>query len=753
MRRAVWKAWLGCFALALWGCGGDDADAPDEADCVSDLDYFQQVSLTLLERDCLRCHNPQGEAKNSKLLLASRGETSYLQTNFERLRDIASLEKDGVSLLLLKPTERVEHKGGARFAVDSKEYKALVGLVERFDAPVECGETDGSALLEKVVVLDLPDTLRKVKVQLLGALPTPDELQRVSDEGEPAFDDLVRGYLAEEPFYDTLKRWWNDRLLTDKYLGGDRAANLLDEATYPQRRYYQALDAESEQGALAREFANNSVARAPLELIAHVVRADRPFTEVLTADYMLVNPFSAPVYGAEVDFDDPLDPTEWREVKLPGIPHAGLLTSPMFLNRFPTTATNRNRHRSRMVWALFLATDILQQADRPVDPTAIREHNPTMNSAQCTVCHTQLDPLAGAFLNWDERGRYLPPESWHADMRPPGFGEDAIPPDEWPRSLRWTARRITEDERFALSAVYAVFEGLVGRAPTQNPTDDTDPRFQAKLKFHNLEQGFLRAATARFVENDHDLKSVILDVVRSPFYRGYSAFGLSGDDELVLEHMGTTRLLTPEELDARLRATVGYPWKNRVRDRNQLLDGREYLFFYGGIDSDTVTRRISEPNGIMANVALRMANEMGCLVSPRDFWLPAAQRVLFPHVEPGYRPEDDNGFLVPGAVETIRRNIRYLHHRLLGEVLTPGHPEEEATFQLYLQTWREGYQAVRNGQVHQDLPNQCRVVRDFWTDADLPEDQRLFRDTDYTIRAWSAVITYLLADWRFLYHQ
>ena len=39
------------------------------------------------------------------------------------------------------------------------------------------------------------------------------------------------------------------------------------------------------------------------------------------------------------------------------------------------------------------------------------------------------------------------------------------------------------------------------------------------------------------------------------------------------------------------------------------------------------------------------------------------------------------------------------------------------------------------------------------SDEDLPESQRLFRDRDYTIRAWSAVITYLLADWRFLYHQ
>ena len=33
--------------------------------------------------------------------------------------------------------------------------------------------------------------------------------------------------------------------------------------------------------------------RAPLELIAHVVENDRPYTEILTADYIMANPFAA----------------------------------------------------------------------------------------------------------------------------------------------------------------------------------------------------------------------------------------------------------------------------------------------------------------------------------------------------------------------------------------------------------------------------------------------------------------------------
>ena len=155
----------------------------------------------------------------------------------------------------------------------------------------------------------------------------------------------------------------------------------------------------------------------------------------------------------------------------------------------------------------------------------------------------------------------------------------------------------------------------------------------------------------------------------------------------------------------------------------------------------------------MANIALRMANEMGCLVTPRDFRKVREERLLFPFVEATYRPEDENGFEVPQAVEAIKRNIRHLHARLLGEVLAPDHPEVEATFQLYLATWREGFAAVQNEQLSRDLHGHCRATRDFYTDMDLPEEERLWRDPTYAIRAWSAVVTYLLADWRFLYHQ
>lgn len=758
MRTKLYLA-LGLAGVFATGCSKDDGGGGggEEAECVSDLQFFQQqISAPLIQVSCINCHNSAGAARKSNMVLLGAGETNYLRINFDTLKSVGALEVDGTSQLLLKPTEGISHGGGAQLEVGDDGYAALEGLIERFSEPVICetGTGGGGELLANVELLDLPGTLRKAKVQLIGELPTVEELSRLSAEGEPALNALLLSYLDEDLFYETLKRWWNDRLLTDKYLGRDSAVNLLNQDTYPNRRFYSDLPEDTEEGQLARKHTNASVAREPLELIAYVVRNELPFTEILTADYMMLNPFSARVYGAEVRFDDPLDPKEFKKGRIAGVPHAGLLTSPMFLNRFPTTATNRNRHRSRLVWDLFLATDILKKADRPVDPAQIVGHNPTMNNPDCAVCHAQMDPVAGAFMNWNAMGAYVvPEEGWYTNMRPPGF-EDAVLPDaEWTSALQWVAQQITKDERFALSATYAVYTGMIGRPPVQNPTDESDPRYASRLAFYNIEQAFLREAMETFVASGHNLKSLIPAIALSPFYRATTAAGLTEDEEEALKPLGTTRLLTPEELHQKLVATLGYPWKRRVGDRNLLLSTREYLFFYGGIDSDNVTQRITEPNGMMANIALRMANEMACLVSPRDLKLPAADRVLFPLVEQSYKPEDDNGFEIPQSVDAIRKNIRYLHHRLLGEVLRPGDAEEEATYQLFLATWREGYAAVNNEQLSGTLEGHCRYERDFWSDESLEDEDRLTRDTQYTLRAWMAVVSYLLADWRFIYHQ
>ena len=181
---------------------------------------------------------------------------------------------------------------------------------------------------------------------------------------------------------------------------------------------------------------NFGVGRAPLELIAYVVENDLPYTEILTADYIMANPITAKSYAATTKFDDDSDVHEFKPSRIvsyyrdddskvtefddqfglrilePGnlatnYPHSGILNTTAFLSRYPSTATNRNRARSRWTYYHFLGLDIEKSASRTTDPVALADtNNPTMNNPACTVCHTVLDPVAGAFQNYGDKGWY-----------------------------------------------------------------------------------------------------------------------------------------------------------------------------------------------------------------------------------------------------------------------------------------------------------------------------------------------------------
>ena len=65
--------------------------------------------------------------------------------------------------------------------------------------------------------------------------------------------------------------------------------------------------------------------------------------------------------------------------------------------------------------------------------------------------------------------------------------------------------------------------------------------------------------------------------------------------------------------------------------------------------------------------------------------------------------------------------------------------------------WKEGREAVKNGDEPADLNGVCRGTTNFETREAIPEERRVVNDRNYTLRAWSAVLTYLLSDYRFLY--
>ncbi len=732
----------------------DQTPAEPSGPCVPTETYFEeQVWNNFMSNTCFACHNAQGAAAGSQLVLQNSNQPGYLKNNLGRVENVATLERDGTSYILLKPSGQLDHGGGTVIEQNGPEWMALQGLVDRFKEPVECEVVETGDFFQNVELLDNEQTVRKAGLALVGRLPTDEEFAQVSAGDDADVDAVLDNMMQEAAFLDRMKEIYNDLFLTNRYLGGDNATNLLDQDDYPNNRWYDDLDPEvvsQDYIDAAQQYTNNSVARAPLELVAHLIENDRPFTEILTADYMMVNSYSAQVYGIEdVTFNDPTDPGEFVEGRIPGIPHAGILTDPMWLNRFPTTATNRNRHRSRMVWQFFMATDIMKLADRPVDPTSIVEHNPTMFNPQCNVCHANIDPIAGTFQNWDGEGRYRPPEEgWYAEMRRPGMSEeDILPSGDYTSSLQWLGRQIADNELFALATVYTAYTALTGQEPLSPPSLELpDAEFDARDAAFKAQDKDFQAIAKTFIDDGHNFKSIVRALVKSKWFRAESATR----EQLKLADVGTARFLTPEMLDRKIEAVTGQRWVRGYDQRSYLRSENEYLIFYGGIDSDDVTQRITEPNGLMASIAVRMANEMSCRVVPREFTKAAADRKLFPAVEMTYEPADANGFEIAGAVQAIKENIVHLHWHILGERLTVDDPEVERTYQLFLQTWQEGVEKRANDEVSRDLDYGCRATTDEYGD-DLPEEQQVWRDDRYTVRAWMAVMSYLLSDWRFLH--
>src|SRR5262249_872142 len=149
---------------------------------------------------------------------------------------------------------------------------------------------------------------------------------------------------------------------------------------------------------------------------------------------------------------------------------------------------------------------------------------------------------------------------------------------------------------------------------------------------------FFKAAAAELKARGFNLKVTFKTVIKSAYYRG-----VSGPEDVapgVLTDIGTARLLSPEMLNRKIVATTGVHWRKNYeyeKSHDWLLEDDKIL--YGGIDSENVPTRLTSPNGVIASVAFRMANEVACSVTGFDFTKPAEQRTLFSGVELDKVPE------------------------------------------------------------------------------------------------------------------
>ena len=751
------------LAIAFAGIVRGDEPPPGCAAAVAG--YFEdEVWAKVGARTCLTCHKKGGDAEESKFLLldprkAQRREDA-MRHNRDAFAGIATAREKGQSRMLQKVVGGLDHGGKDVVKPVSAEYRILAGFVRRVDgvrAAPDGVDSKAPPFFAGVLMADDRALLRRVTLSLAGRLPTAAELATVSKDGRKALPAILDAVMKEDAFYDRLREAFNDIFLTLGVDGNADQTCLSYEHFEKTRHWYQKHDLshikdENERRRAGYKLADDyrkALLGESMQLIEHIVRTDRPFTEIVTADYIMVSPYTARGYGiyeqVKDKFEDPDDPFEYIPVKLKALvgrnkdqnqesatgfyPHAGLLSTFQYLTRYPTTETNRNRLRARMYYQHFLGVDVLELAARVSDAAAAtaKYKVPTMEAAECVVCHRTLDPVAGLFQDYwrfADLGVYGKRKGgWFQDMFGPGFeGEDLPTAERW-RALQWLGERTAKDPRFAAAMVEHVYYVLTGRKVMLPPKDYDDPLHAAKARAYREQRRQVEAIAVHFAQSGFNLKTVFKDWVASDFYRADGLATAAKDPcrRAELDDVGLVRMLSPEQVERKVAAVFGERWGR--------LNG-ELGMLYGGIDSKEVTERATDPSGAMGAIQRILSNDVACKQVARDFARPPSERRLFPGIEPD---------VVPGSAESdakIRTAIAYLHERILGRHDAPDSAEVDRTFKLFA-----GVVADAKGQkgIEKRENYSCR------------QGGAVTDDPQYTIRAWRAVVTYLLRRSEFLY--
>jgi hypothetical protein len=758
----------GAALLAAVALSGGASCKGGSGDCQSTRAFFeQQVWSAFMSTTCGKCHTPDGTAvadSNAKFVIQPSSYPGFIDANLANITMVANIQFQGTPEILLKPLGQDNHGGGVVLQAGSPEYQALQELVTRVTSTNgdACPEVPNTTLSD-VTVADGPTTLRRAAIDLCGRLPTAAESTAVATGGDTTLDAAVDELMTEPAFYVRLREMFNDVLLTDEFLEyNGRAIDFTDTNVYPAMGPYRTQGTPQYTSPLL-PLINQALAREPLDLIAYIVQNGKPFTDVVAGTYTVVNPFSAIAYGLDktITFKDPTNYNEFYQAQvtatIPGqngmasttvaIPHAGVLSTPAFLNRWTTTPTNIDRGRARRIFQFFLATDVLKIATRPVDATTVTAlEDPTRNSSLCNVCHKVIDPVAGGFRGYDDNTYedYNPATPWHDNIYPPGFGATNMDASYYTKALQWLGPQVAADPRFPISAVQTVLQGMTGHTPLAYPPDSTDPNFATELAAWSAQDAFIRDTATAFTNGNSDLRLVFKAVIKSPYYRGISA--PAGTDPGLLANVGAARLLTPEILNRKIAAVMGYRWRKPydwMNPHDWLLE--DYNILYGGIDSDSTITRLTVPNGIISSVANRFGNEAACAVTAWDFTKDKSSRTFFPQIDLTEVPESA-GHTVDGSVADIKANIQYLHQYLLSETLDVTDPEIERTYQLFLDTWHELSQAGDTS-----LAYNCQGQWNPNDGTSLAKTVQITDDKNYTLRSWMAVMTYLLSDYKFLF--
>jgi len=302
-----------------------------------------------------------------------------------------------------------------------------------------CGGDDGKSAVDpspSIETISPTEHLSRASVALRGVRPSLADLQTVRDDPS-RLDGLIEGYVDSDDIGPAIRHMHGEWLLTDVFLSYFPAG-------------YAAVGELSDVDA---HQLNLAVTEGTARLAEHIVLDDRPYTELVTADYIMANPLTAVVWGLELEGEG------WQEARFEdGRPHAGLLSDPNYYTRHASTDTNRQRARGAHITRALLCHDYMRREVRVPEGVDLTDggDRAIQDNAVCVSCHNTLDPMAGAFAEnvgviVPQYTRRYPIETWD-----PSLADDYDPIYFYgipAHDIIDVGEIIAEDSRFARCAI------------------------------------------------------------------------------------------------------------------------------------------------------------------------------------------------------------------------------------------------------------------------------------------------------------
>ncbi len=476
------------------------------------------------------------------------------------------------------------------------------------------------------------DHLLRASILLRSRPPAESEVRAVRADPD-ALTALIRSWSTETPELGALVR---DLHAQDLYVRFDT------QGKPPPRGPLEGVP-----GARIAE----SLDEAPLRLIEHIVLHDRPYTEIVTADYAVVDQIAARAFGPAYDPGGP----EWQPQPWPdGRPAAGVLSSTSLWMRHPSGNLNHHRTRAALVARALLCDDMTARAAAgSLDPH--RQEEAVRTDENCVACHAVLDPLASSF--WGFRpyilpqqisaaygqgcatGNCYPLELWDPEAQPDPHALGMPAPALYGQRVEGLAevgQRIAEDPRFATCAVRRFWSYL------------------ARIPVADVPADLVRELTDAFVRSNYDAGELLLEIVAHPSF--------APDSEAA-----PAAAIRPQQLVRTVLHLTGFRWGARPSPGwgavdLGLTDRFGFQALMGGLDG---WRVVGLDPGALPTRELALD------------WL-TEEAALFAVEADLARPLERRTWLtegVPTGGAAARRQLAAWRLRVLGQVVSPRSPE------------------------------------------------------------------------------